>query len=200
MKKITPEILKQWEPCSDGYRRFIELLPEGGTLSECIDALVKDGHANWGHWLFNKCRQHDEFKDQTAGGYRNSGDRNSGDCNSGGWNSGCFNTITPQEILIFNKPCKREIWENCQKPDFIYFNLTIWINEFEMSDQEKIDNPKFYVASGYLKTYGYKEAWKKSWDNASLEDRKLILTLPNFDPEVFKEISGIDVIAEGILS
>ena len=44
-----------------------------------------------------------------------------------------------------------------------------------------------------MKTIGYKEAWRKSWNKASDEDRRKVLALPNWDNEVFKEISGIDV-------
>ena len=46
---------------------------------------------------------------------------------------------------------------------------------------------------GYLRVYGYQEAWRKSWDQASDEDRREILELPHWNNEVFKEISGIDV-------
>ena len=38
--------------------------------------------------------------------------------------------------------------------------------------------------------------WKYSWNNANKENRKLILKLPNFDNEIFKEITGIDVCKE----
>jgi len=62
-----------------------------------------------------------------------------------------------------------------------------------MSEQEKIENPSFHVCKGYLKVYDYKEAFKRSWDSASDEDRALLFKLPNFDAKVFKEISGIDV-------
>lgn len=62
-----------------------------------------------------------------------------------------------------------------------------------MTDKEKTNNPNFYVAGGYLKTKDYKQAWRDSWDEASDEDRRLILGLPNFDADVFLDISGIDV-------
>ena len=37
----------------------------------------------------------------------------------------------------------------------------------------------------------YKEAFQKSWDRASTEDKKLLEKLPNFDWDIFTEISGI---------
>lgn len=45
---LTPEIIKSFEPCLEGYKRFLELLPNGGTLEQCIDALAKDGRNDWG--------------------------------------------------------------------------------------------------------------------------------------------------------
>lgn len=268
MKKITAKILKKWNPCEAGYQRFLELLPKGGTLSECIDAAIKDDKADWGRWLFYRCQKDDDFKEQTADGYRNSGrwnsgesnpgnwnsgdrnsgdwnsgdrnsgdrnsgggnaghcnrgHRNSGDWNSGGWNSGdmnsgdmnsgrrnsgdwnsgdwnlgdrntgYFNTKTPNEILVFNKPCKRSTWEDCSKPNLIFFAINRWIDESNMTDQEKIANPKFFVTGGYLKTIGYKQAWRESWDKATDEDKQLLYALPNFCPKVFFKISGISV-------
>jgi hypothetical protein len=65
-----------------------------------------------------------------------------------------------------------------------------------MTNEEKTENPKFYITGGYLKTIPYKEAWRISWEKSTEEDKKLVLKLPNFDNEVFKKISGIDVIKE----
>ena len=61
-------------------------------------------------------------------GNRNTGDSNTGDWNAGNRNTGFFNTITPETILVFNKECKKEEWENAIKPSCLYFNLTEWIN------------------------------------------------------------------------
>lgn len=43
---------------------------------------------------------------------------------------------------------------------------------------------------------GYKEAFKLAWDKSSKEEHKKLLDLPNWDNEIFKEISGIDAEAE----
>ena len=65
-----------------------------------------------------------------------------------------------------------------------------------MTDKEKEDHPEHECLQGYLRKMSYKEAFKYSWDSADKDDRKLILGLPNFDNEIFKEISGIDVLKE----
>ena len=135
-------------------------------------------------------------------GNRNSGDGNSGDGNSGDWNSGdgntgYLNTITPDTILVFNKECNRETWNKAIKPDFMYINvLNKFIYTCDMTDEEKENNPGYETLGGCLRKMTYKEAWKYSWDNDNKENRKLILKLPNFDNEIFKEITGIDVCKE----
>ena len=65
-----------------------------------------------------------------------------------------------------------------------------------MTTAEEKENPSFKTTGGYLKTYKYKDAFKKSWDNAETSDRLKVFDLPNFDADIFKEISGIDVIAD----
>jgi uncharacterized membrane protein len=62
-----------------------------------------------------------------------------------------------------------------------------------MTDQEKKDQPKFYVMTGYLKTYNYHEAWKNLWDKLPQARKDMLVSIPEFDPAVFKEITGIDV-------
>ena len=146
-------------------------------------------------------------------GYKNTGDWNTGDWNTGDWNTGdwnagykntgdwnaCdketgfFNSVQSGNVRVFNKDCPREEWSAADRPDFLYFDLTEWISDSDMTDQEKTDNPTFETTGGYLKPYGYKEAFQKSWDAAGEEDRAKLFKLPNFDAEVFKEISGIDV-------
>jgi len=66
-------------------------------------------------------------------------------------------------------------WEDAEKPTFLYFSLTEW------------------ATGGYLKRYEYKEAFQMSYMNASELDKNLLLKLPNFDADVFYEISGIDL-------
>jgi len=136
-------------------------------------------------------------------GYRNTGDWNTGhwntgDRNTGHWNTcdmetGFFNTNKIKTIRAFNKDCHIELWNSSVKPDFLFFNLTEWVYESEMTDREKTENPSYKATGGYLKKYDYKEAFKKSWNEATQEDRDLLFKLPNFDANVFEEISGINV-------
>ena len=131
----------------------------------------------------------------------NRGSCNSGDCNSGGFNSGDYNsgffcTITPKP-MIFNKATEYTRSAICHMPGMYairkYFNLNKWIVLSDMTDQEKADHPECETFGGYLKTYGYKEAWKNTWDEMTESDRESVKALPNFDPDIFYDITGIIV-------
>ena len=124
-----------------------------------------------------------------SGSY-NSGNRNSGSYNSGSYNSGLFNTNEPS-VRIFN------IDTNLKRSqiDIPYVNLKIneWIPESRMTEQQKIDDENFHVKKGTLIKRTYKEAWSLYWGEASEEDKNTFKNLPNFDPEIFEEITGINV-------
>ena len=76
------------------------------------------------------------------------------------------------------------------------FTLTEWIPDSKMSQQEKKQHPEYATTGGYLKKYTYKEAFRISFADARRKpdwpkQRQMLLDLPNFDAEVFEEISGI---------
>ncbi len=135
-------------------------------------------------------------------GNRNTGDRNTGNFNSGDYNTGNFNTgnfntgflnSTDAPLRIFNRETdvKRE---DIKFPNFFYFDLIQFVSYDTATDEERKEHKKeIETCGGFLKEIGYKEAWRKSWDKASDKDRRKVLSLPNWDNEVFKEITGIDV-------
>jgi len=69
--------------------------------------------------------------------------------------------------------------------------ITEWINWDDMSEEEKANNSKAYVTAGRLVTYEYKEAWKNLWKELSSEEKNSFKTLPNFNSEIFEDITGI---------
>lgn len=127
-------------------------------------------------------------------GWVNSGKRNSGYGNSTNGSAGIFCSIEPQ-ITCFDKPTGKK-WDEISHPHFNEFFLTKWVPEWEMNLLEKIDNPAFRVTKGYLKKIDYKEAWANFWRDTDEWNRQRFLELPNFDPVIFKEITGIDVNAQ----
>ena len=63
-----------------------------------------------------------------------------------------------------------------------------------MTDEEKIENPSYKTTGGYLKKLTFEEACKNMWDCLTEEEKNTVITeLPNFDKDVFKEITGIDI-------
>ena len=71
------------------------------------------------------------------------------------------------------------------------FKLTEWI---EYTDKEKKEDINKAMMGGYLKKYTYKDACKNWWNNMSEENKKIILSIPNFDKDVFKDITGIIIL------
>lgn len=128
--------------------------------------------------------------DFNSGNY-NSGNYNSGYCNSGNRNSGGFNTTEPNAVFFGVDTGKK--WDEIDHPHWNEFYTNKWINEDDMTAEEKIANEKYWVRKGYLKTYTYKEAWANFWRGTDEKNRKKFLALPNFNADIFKEITGIDV-------
>lgn len=200
---ITPELLKTWNPCADGYKRFLQLFPEGAELDIAIDVLVKDDHDDWGYWLFSECKSRGLYKNITSLGYRNSGDRNSGnrnsgDRNSGDWNSGYrnsgfFNVDMPRTVRVFGVQIEKVEWDKCYKPSFLQFSISEWITIGAMTDVDKINHPDYDIVGGYLKVRPYKDAFRRSWEHADPADRIRINDVPGFNADMFFEISGIDL-------
>ena len=153
------------------------------------------GDGNSGNWNSGDGNSGDGNSGDGNSGYRNSGDRNSGYGNSTSRETGIFNTIQGK-IRCFNTDTDLT-WEEIDHPDFYEFYLNKWIPESEMTDDEKKADPQFYVRGGYLKTFTWEEAWANYWRDANDEERQKVLNLPNFDPAIFKEITGIDVEVAG---
>jgi len=129
-------------------------------------------------------------------GHYNPGYSNSGNYNSGNRNSGMFNSDEPY-VRLFNKQTKYKY--NDKRFDKVkeiiannfYQNFVVWVSENKMTEQEKKDYPSYKTTGGYLRTASYKDAWKLMWDNISKEDKKEFYKLPNFNWEIFTDITGI---------
>ena len=162
------------------------------------------GYYNSGYYnseIFNSgCYNSGSFN---SGDY-NSGDFNSGSYNSGKRNSGLFNSCnfssgifctTEPKINIFNVSTDMTMREFLDSRYYRAitssdFKLTEWIPYTE-EEMEKDESKK--LIGGYLKTYTYKEACKNWWNGMSSKNKAIICSMPNFDANVFKEITGIEV-------
>ena len=165
------------------------------------------GDWNSGDWNSGNCNNGNRNSGDWNSGNRNSGNCNSGNCNSGNCNSGdwntvsfsngCFNTVSPK-IYMFNKPTDWtfEQWFNCRARRLLNaidnFPLE-YVYLSDMTDEEKAAHPEAETTGGYLKDRTTADNARKWWAGLSADDRNVILSLPNFDAAIFKEITGIDV-------
>ena len=132
----------------------------------------------------------------------NSGNRNSGDWNSGDWNktnfsNGCFNTEEPK-IFLFNKPSDWTYrdWLNSDARyllNQIPRNVVDWIWSDNMTDEEKEQHPEYEVVGGYLKILDESECGQLWWDSLSERYKNIIKAMPNFDKEIFEDVTGIKI-------
>ncbi|EGT5282769.1 hypothetical protein CUB08_07685 [Clostridioides difficile] len=130
-------------------------------------------------------------------GSYNTGNYNTGDYNTGDYNTGIFCTDVPK-IRMFNKETNLtyEDWMHSKARHILIknSNLMEWVYAKNMSEEEKKNNPKYETVGGYLKVFTFEEMCKNMWNSLTDEEKKVIMEIPNFDRDIFKEITGIEVI------
>jgi hypothetical protein len=154
------------------------------------------GNRNSGNWNSGNWNSGNWNSGNRNSGNWNSGYRNSGDSNSGYRNSGAFCTDNDPVMILFNKPTKMTVreWESTEACNLMYnIEPNIWVPENMMSKEEKEANPKWETTGGYLKAIPMHEAWANFWHNLTDKNKKVFTSLPNFDADLFKEITGIEV-------
>ena len=132
----------------------------------------------------------------------NTGDWNTGDCNTGDWNrssfnAGCFNT-EEQKVTMFNKPSDWTYrqWLNSDARyllNQIPKSVVEWVCSSDMTDEEKAAHPTHETTGGYLKVLDESECGQLWWDGLNEQQREVIFSLPNFDPDIFEQCTGIKV-------
>lgn len=153
------------------------------------------GYCNSGDCNTGDCNTGNYNTGDYNSGYCNSGYFNSGSFNTGSFNSGYFNTDTPF-VRMFNKDTKFKK-DEVHIPQFCFFGLTVWVSGNSATEEEKNTyKEEINACGGFLKKLNYKEAWRLAWNKANKQEHLKMLELPNWDNEVFKEISGIDAEAE----
>ncbi|ENY8552388.1 TPA: pentapeptide repeat-containing protein [Clostridioides difficile] len=160
------------------------------------------GSYNTGDYNIGNCNTGYRNEGCCNEGCWNTGNYNIGNCNSGEWNigdynSGVFCTDVPK-IRMFNKETDLtyEDWMNSDARNILKRNsyLTKWIHIDDMTEEEKENNPGYEINNGYLKVFTFEEMCKNMWNNLTDEEKKIIIDIPNFDADIFKEITGIEVI------
>ena len=72
-------------------------------------------------------------------------------------------------------------------------NVVKWVYEEDMTDEEKAAYPTYETTGGYLKVLDKSEYGQLWWNDLSQKDKDVIKAIPNFDPEIFFECTGIRV-------
>ena len=168
-KKYCTNVIKILEEITEDWER------KGNSNSS------NSGYRNSGNW---------------NSGYRNSGNWNSGNWNSGNWNSGLFNTEKNPKIKIFDKDSDWTIedWYRSDARDIMNScpcTYSDFINESDMTEEEKENHPEYKTTGGYVKTFVVTKEDKEKWWNELDEDKKdIIKALPNFDFDKFRQCVG----------
>lgn len=135
-------------------------------------------------------------------GYGNTGDWNTGDKNTGDWNKSNFNTgcfmTEEQKIMMFNKPTDWTyfdwLWSDARRLlNQMPKNVVKWVNAGDMTEEEKAEYPTYKTTGGYLKELNESKGVQKWWNNLSSSEKDIILSLPNFDEDIFFQITGIRI-------
>ena len=135
-------------------------------------------------------------------GNGNTGDCNTGNGNTGDWNrsshnTGCFAT-EEHKIKMFNKESGWTYGDWLTSKARALLNripqkIVEWVPEKGMTEQEKTDNPECATTGGFLRVADGAVCAQEWWDGLREYEKDVIRKLPNFDPEIFRECTGIDV-------
>ena len=160
----------------------------------CNTGSHNTGNYNSGNYNIGNCNT----GSHNTGDY-NTGNYSTGDYNTCDYSNGMFNTRSPK-LYMFNKPTKYTYIELQKKfseaLSLLYqltTNATLWVSTQDMTDKEKAQHPEYSTTGGYVKRLNFKDTCKANWKELEKEEKDLIKSLPNFDKEIFKEITGITV-------
>ena len=154
------------------------------------------GNWNSGNWNSGNWNSGDWNSGNWNSGNRNSGDWNSGDWNSCSYSSGCFNTIE-HKMFLFNK-LSDWTYHDWIRSDArrvlsrIPHRHLKQVSYDSMSDTEKEANPEVKTTGTFLRMVDNPDV-QNWWRSISDEDKEAILSIPNFNKAIFKEITGVDV-------
>ena len=214
---LAERTVEDGDKCATNYLEIVREISWQEVLEIVNTGKGCTGLCNSGDWNSGDCNSGDCNSGNWNSGNRNSGNRNSGDWNSGNWNSGdwnsgdwnsgdwnkcsfsngCFNTVEPK-IYLFNKPSDLTYrdWLNSdaryllnQIPgDVLEY---VWFED--MTDEKKAAHPEAKTTGGYLKQLDNSECGSIWWRGLNDYEKSIIKAIPNFDKEIFKEITGVDV-------
>ncbi len=175
-------------------------------IFESIKGYKNSGYDNTGSLNSGDGNSGDYNQGSYNSGHKNFGDYNSGDFNFGKFNSGDFNSIDyssgvfcteEPEVYFFNKPSGIKLSEWRKSQAFLILSrvrTTKWIPRTNMSLSERLKYSLEYKKNGgYLKNIPFREGCLQLWNELTTDEKVVLLSLPNFDASVFKELTGIEI-------
>ena len=154
------------------------------------------GYCNSGHFNDGDFNSGDFNSGSYNSGHFNSGDYNSGDWNECDFSSGCFNT-EEQKIYFFNQPSdwtyRDWVCSEARKILSDMPKVLEYVQLSDMTDEERKKHPEAETTGGYLREMDNTETVNEWWKKLKEENKEMIMSMPNFDRRIFKQITGIDV-------
>ena len=153
------------------------------------------GNRNTGNSNTGNCNTGDWNTGKWNTGNYNTGNWNSGDWNRTDYSTGCFNTEM-DKIRLFNKLSNWSLkdWWNSDAYEIMLncpIDHIVWKSWAYMNDEETKKHPEAEVTGGYLaKEEANMQKW---WNELSESDKNTVMSLPNFDADIFKKCTGIEV-------
>ena len=99
--------------------------------------------------------------------------------------------------MLFNKmsDCTYEDWMESDAYRILGqmpMDVLTYVTWDQMTEEEKMEHPEAETTGGYLKQEetANRQDW---WDSISRMDKESIVSIPNFDRDIFLQITGIDV-------
>ena len=100
--------------------------------------------------------------------------------------------------MLFNKPSDMTYCEWMDSDARCLLNqipkdVIEWVYEEDMTDEEKAAYPTYETTGGCLKVLDESKCGQLWWNGLSDCDKQIIKSIPNFDPDIFYECTGIKV-------
>lgn len=162
------------------------------------------GNHNTGSCNTGDCNTGNRNTGSWNAGCHNTGCWNTGSCNIGSWNTGdynlaswstgCFNT-REQKIYMFDKltDWTSSDWTRSDAYGvLLHIPQMDWVPLKNMTAAQKNQHPESETTGGCFEMASNTDR-QKWWNKLTDEEKGIIKALPNFDPEIFKKITGIDV-------
>ena len=169
-----------------------QVLESGSDSKCCTDEIKILKELSWSDVL-KGCNAGNKNKGNRNAGNRNKGDRNTGDWNTGNWNTGDWNVGNCNTGNRNAGNCNTGDWNTIDYSNGCFNTIEAKIYLFNQLSSWTLSDWLKSEARYILNQMQGNDKRQDWWDNLSDDDKKEVLNLPNFDKEIFKQITGIEV-------